>query len=94
MVDGKDVLVNEEVRNAATLVTVPQALVRAERGLLNQPEPLLPDEVVAAYRPEASFEEDLVPGTNHYTLLMGGGAPTVAGWIRRMAEESPAQLAP
>jgi pimeloyl-ACP methyl ester carboxylesterase len=64
-------------------IGVPTRLMRAPRGLLGQPEPLLSDRSVAehlAQLPDARHE--VVAGTNHYTIVMGTGARVVADRIR------------
>lgn len=70
--DGLDVLADESTRTAASRLTVPTVLLRAPRGLLDQPEPLIPAAIAAewaATTPGAVAEE--VPDTNHYLILLG-----------------------
>ncbi|MDP7573187.1 MAG: alpha/beta hydrolase, partial [Myxococcota bacterium] len=63
-------------------VRSPVRLMRAPRGLLNQPEPLLSDESVAKQLPTIpGARYEMVEGTNHYTIVMGVGAPVVADRI-------------
>jgi pimeloyl-ACP methyl ester carboxylesterase len=73
--DSKQLMVDEETRTALDRVRAPVWLLRAPRGLMDEPEhPLLPREVLdefAAAHPEARIEN--VDGTNHYTLLLGEG---------------------
>ncbi|HEX3705183.1 MAG TPA: alpha/beta hydrolase [Mycobacteriales bacterium] len=65
----------------------PITLLRATRGLLNQPEPLLPDALVDPWReklPQMSVE--IVDDTNHYTLMFGSrGAERIAAAVREIA---------
>lgn len=70
--DGRDLLVDESARTAASRLAVPTLLLRAPRGLLDQPEPLIPADVAAewsAATPGAVVEE--VPDTNHYLVTLG-----------------------
>jgi hypothetical protein len=85
--DGADLLVDEEVRSAFTRVRCPTQLVRAPRGLLNQPDPLLPEAVVAqALAAMPGLVDELVPDVNHYTVVLcRPGADAVARAISRAA---------
>lgn len=70
--DGRDLLADESVRTAASRLAVPTLLLRAPRGLLDQPEPLIPADAAdewAAATPGAVVEE--VPDTNHYLVTLG-----------------------
>jgi lipase len=70
--DGRDLLVNKSLRTHLREVACPVALLRAPRGLLNQPSPQVPDRVVAEWRRVLpDLVDDVVPDTNHYTLLVG-----------------------
>jgi lipase len=60
---------------------VPAVFLRAERGMLDQPEPLYAPG--AAVRAFAGIAERDVPGTNHYTITLGRtGAAEVAAAVR------------
>ena len=66
-------------------IAAPTMLLRAPLGLLAQPVPLLSDRTVAehlAHVPGAT--DEVVPGTNHYTIVMGAGAAVVADRIRSL----------
>jgi hypothetical protein len=79
--DGAQNLVDVEVvADALRALTCQVALVRAVRGLLNQPVPLLPDFVVDQWRPEMpTLVDEIVDDTNHYTVCFGDrGAKVVA----------------
>ena len=58
--------------------------IGAPRGLLNQPTPLLPDEVVRHWRGELpNLRAEVVDDVNHYTLVIGErGAAEVARAVR------------
>ena len=63
-------------------VAAPMLLLTAPRGLLNQPEPLLPEAVVAdkvAHLPQLKHEE--IGDTNHYTIVTGDGRARTAAAI-------------
>jgi pimeloyl-ACP methyl ester carboxylesterase len=82
--DGAALLLDEATRNAAARVEAPLHVLRAPRGLLDDDKVMVPDDVLAeflAVRPQASVE--LVEDSNHYTILMGAGAPRVAAAIER-----------
>jgi lipase len=84
--DGLALLLDEPTRTAVERVQAPIQLLRAPRGLLDDERLMVPDsalEALLATRPEISVE--LVEDVNHYTLLMGAGAPRVAGAIARAA---------
>ena len=60
-------------------------LLRAQRGLLDQPEAFIPADMAAAFdHPTVELRE--VPDSNHFTILMGAaGARAVADAIRAAA---------
>ncbi len=63
-------------------VGLPMLLLTAPRGLLNQPEPLLPTAAIAeklAHNKNLSCAE--ISDTNHYSITMGAGAGRVAEHI-------------
>jgi len=68
------------VGDALKKLDCPVHLLRATRGLLNQPVPLLPDFVVETWRPQIpSLVDEVVDDTNHYTICFGErGAKVVA----------------
>jgi pimeloyl-ACP methyl ester carboxylesterase len=60
---------------------VPATFLRAERGLLDQPEPLYPPGWPQRWLPGA--EESTVAGVNHYTITLGpAGAAAVVAAVR------------
>jgi hypothetical protein len=83
-VDGIALLVDERTRTALERVRAPIQLLRAPRGLLDDDNLMIPDSVLddfVAKRPDVHVE--LVEDVNHYTILMGAGAPRVADAIAR-----------
>jgi lipase len=69
--DGRDLLVDDAARSAAARLAVPTILLRAPRGLLDQPEPLVDPQAAAewaAATPGAVVEE--VDDTNHYLIVL------------------------
>jgi lipase len=73
-------------RAALERVRAPVHLLRAERGVFDD-DPVIPDETLrefAAAYPSVRIEE--VPGTNHYTIVLGPGpgAYRVAAAIERL----------
>ena len=80
--DGTELLRDAETLEAAGRVRAPLWVLRAPRGLLDDPSPLIPDGVrdsFAEAQPGATLED--VPGVNHYTITLGAGARTVAAAI-------------
>jgi len=84
--DGADLLVNPEVRGCLAQVRCQLLLLRAPRGLLDQPQPLISDEAVAHWRSvQPRLEEETVPGVNHYTIVLAPeGADVVAARLRSL----------
>lgn len=82
--DGKDTLVNPEITKAILGVPCPTVLMRSPRGVLNEPQGLYSDEVGADYAQRVPLlEDELVEGTNHFTILMSTrGAERVARRVR------------
>jgi lipase len=77
--DGAALLHDHATRTAAERVSAPLHVLRAPRGLLDDDRPMIPDSVLEPFLaavPGATAE--LVEDVNHYTLLMGAGAPRVA----------------
>lgn len=72
-------------------VDVPMLLLTAPRGLLNQPQPLLPPAAVAdkcARIPHLVHRE--IGDTNHYSIITGSGRAAVAAEIDRFVAALPA----
>ena len=80
-----------EMGKPAHRLTVPAEMLRAPRGLQNQPEPMIPAALAAAWVSEDPGRRLVseVPDVNHYTIVMGAaGAGAVAQAIVR-ALQSP-----
>lgn len=76
--NGREFFSDDDVRTAIERVEVPLTLLWAPRGLQ--------DEAPGLYREErlSGLEHELVPDTNHYSILLGEpGARRVAAAIRR-----------
>jgi lipase len=81
--DGRELLVDREVRHAFNDLRQPAVLLRAPRGLLNQVPPLLPDELIDPLRARWPIRlEMLVDNTNHYSIILAHrGARIVASHL-------------
>ncbi|MDQ3944414.1 MAG: alpha/beta hydrolase, partial [Actinomycetota bacterium] len=84
--DGADLLDVAAVRRAFLALACPTVLVRAPRGLLDDPNPLLPEDAVAEAKAALPHLVDVaVADTNHYQILLGDReAKTVADQIRAL----------
>jgi lipase len=72
--DLSDLARDERARTAAEHVRVPVCVLRARRGLFNEPYPVLPRPIVDTFlaaQPDAVVEE--LADTNHYTIVLGAG---------------------
>ena len=80
--DGRELIADPGVRTALDRMRAPGLLLRAQRGLLDQPDAFIPADLAATFEhPTVELRE--VPDTNHFTILMGaGGARAVAETIR------------
>ncbi|MER5399904.1 alpha/beta fold hydrolase [Streptomyces sp. NPDC002599] len=78
--DGRDLLTSAGLFAAdLTGLGVPALLLRAPLGLLGQEPPMLEASVVARWTGgPANLPAELVEGSNHYTILLGTAARTVA----------------
>jgi lipase len=92
VIDLRENLFDEATRMALDRVRAPIHIVRAARGLLDEPDkPLIPADFLsdfAAKRLDASVE--CVPKANHYTIVLGtGDGPlVVAGAIERALHQT------
>jgi pimeloyl-ACP methyl ester carboxylesterase len=76
-----------EIVERLQAISVPVIMLRAEKGFTPQMPPLFPEPVVQQMRQYVPhMEEHLVPGTTHYTIVMGEhGAATCASLIDNLA---------
>lgn len=79
---GRQITVDPDTRDAGASVAVPTHLIVVERGTADQEggmTPLRAAERAAAANPHLSIE--YLEGLNHYTLVLGDGAPAVAAAV-------------
>jgi lipase len=68
--DGRDVLAEKPAADALGKLNRPTPLLIAPAGLFGQPPPLLPPDVVAAWRERVpQLRPQVIPDVNHYTIL-------------------------
>ena len=81
--DATEQLTTPEVQHAIEAIKCPAVFLAAPRGLLDG-EPLYPPAVLDLLRPRWSMVEDVevVPDTNHFSIVLGDGAPSVVKHIR------------
>jgi lipase len=92
MADSTDLLIDGATRSAITRVRAPVRLLRAPRGPLDDDHAAIPLDYLdrfAAKHPRLKVEH--VPGTNHYTLILGNspGPSRVAAAIERAMRDAP-----
>ena len=90
--DGRDLLTNTDVHECIGEIYCPVWLLRAPRGLLNQPKPLITDEILALWRGDRlpQLEEEMLPDVNHFTLfLTEPGASAIADRVRAACRTTP-----
>ncbi|MEX2293135.1 MAG: alpha/beta hydrolase [Acidimicrobiales bacterium] len=81
--DATEQLTDPAVRDAIEAVACPVRLLLAPRGLLDA-DPLYPAVALDAVRDRwpTVVEESTVADTNHFTIVLGAGAPVVAAAVR------------
>jgi pimeloyl-ACP methyl ester carboxylesterase len=85
-----------EIGKPALRLTVPAEMLRAPRGLQNDPSAMIPAELAAAWADAAPGRRRVgeVADVNHYTIVMGAtGARAVAQAIVRAAANPPSDPA-
>jgi lipase len=84
--DGRDLLDSAAAWEAVAAVPEPVVLIRAPRGLTDEPNPLLSEAVVdEAKRTVPGMRDVLVADTNHYLIVLGDReAAVVAAEIARV----------
>ena len=76
---GRDFTFGEGIIDAARDVSVSTELLVVDHGMLGQPGGFIPVEVAReAAEANPHLRHTMVEGMNHYSLLMGSGAPRVA----------------
>jgi pimeloyl-ACP methyl ester carboxylesterase len=83
--DGRDLLTNKDVHGCISEIKAPVWLLRAPRGLLNQPQPLISDEMLAVWRGDRlpQLEDEMLSDINHFTLfLTEPGVKAIAEKVR------------
>ncbi len=83
--DGIDIMCNPEVRSSAASLAVPTELLRVDRGLMDEPSPVVPLNIAEQLAAQNSFVTvTTVPGLNHYSILFApAGADAVAAAVGR-----------
>ncbi|MEX1280433.1 MAG: alpha/beta hydrolase, partial [Acidimicrobiia bacterium] len=81
--DGRQLVAEAEVIEAVRRVPQPIELVRAERGLMDEPGGLVPRELAEAAADEMPNLALHHVDANHYTLLLGEGAEAAAAAVER-----------
>ncbi|MFF3616619.1 alpha/beta fold hydrolase [Streptomyces sp. NPDC002580] len=86
--DGRDLLASADLCAAGlTRLTGPALLLHAPLGLLGQEPPMLGAAAVERWTgPSGSLPGELIEGTNHYTILLGAAAGTVAERLAALGE--------
>ena len=85
--DGRDVLAEKPFADALARLTKPTPLLTAPAGMFGAPPPLIAPEVVAAWTGRVpTLRPQVVPETNHYTIMFAKeGAAAVSQAIRSAA---------
>lgn len=81
-INAREITVEPVLSSAGERVTTPAHLIVVERGTADQPGGMIPlrtAEQAAGAMPNLTME--YLPGVNHYTLVLGAGAPAVAASI-------------
>lgn len=78
--DAEDTLVSDTIQKALEALPRPTSILRAERGLMNEETPLVPDALAAAF-PRVT-DLGVVRDTNHYTIaFVSHGVKAIADWV-------------
>lgn len=81
-VTAREMTVGEEANAAADELVVPTHLIVVERGTMDQPGGMIPLDVAKeAAQANRLLTMQFLPDVNHYTLILGKGAPVVASAI-------------
>ena len=85
--DGRDALAEKPFTDALQRLTRPTPLLTAPAGMFGEPPPMIPHDVVETWHERVpALRPQVVPGTNHYTILFDReGAAAVSQAIRAAA---------
>ncbi len=85
-----------EMGKPAHRLAVPVEMLRAPRGLQNEPTPMIAPELAAAWVDEAPDQRRVieVPDVNHYTIVMGAAGARAVGQAIVRALHTPADDPP
>lgn len=85
--DGRDVLDSAAAWDAVAAAPEPMVVIRAPRGLADDPNPQVPEAVIGeAKRTVPAMRDVLIGDTNHYLIVLGEReAAAVAAEIARLA---------
>ncbi|MEA1903002.1 MAG: alpha/beta hydrolase [Actinomycetota bacterium] len=79
---GSDMIFDDETVNSYRDLGVPTTLITVDHGMLNEPGGFItPRAAASAASLNANLEATLLSDLNHYTLVVGDGAPSVASMI-------------
>ena len=83
--DGRDLLVNTDVHDCISSIDAPVWLLRSPRGVLDQPVPLISDEILEMWRGDRlpQLDDKMLDDLNHWTLFLSQrGASAIAEKVR------------
>lgn len=81
-VNAREITVGEDANEAAADLEVPSHLIVVERGTMDQPGGMIPlDLARSAVAANPHLTMEYLRDLNHYTLILGAGAPAVASAI-------------
>ena len=84
--DGRELLAEKPFAEALSRLTKPTPLLIAPAGLLGTPPPLLPPELVAAWADRVpQLRPQVIPDTNHYTIMFAREAAAAVSQTIRAA---------
>jgi lipase len=81
-VGAREITVGDDANRAAARLEVPTHVIVVERGTLDQPGGMIPRHVAEELaESKSNVTMEYLPGLNHYTLVLGSGAASVASAI-------------
>jgi len=81
--DSRDTLTDELTVTAIERITQPAVFVRAQRGVMNDPQGLYSAATIAALQATVPHVETDLVDASHFSMLLGEGAASVADHIRK-----------